>query len=528
MSSRLLLRLTMSVLAPFALMGMECEPEGGGMLPPERPTEEPRPTAEDPEEPHDEPEHPEGKLPEEPGPEDDPPAVPVDDLAITGVSLYQAVEIPLGSDEGTFAPVIANKGALLRAFIEPLDGFVPRMLRAEWTVEDGEELSVIDVEVRVNGASDPMALDSTINLELDADLVTPSARISLALVEPSPGPEETGERYSDGAVWPSDGDFVSLGAIDIGDGITVRLVPLQYAADGSGRLPDTTADWVETLRGAVMDLTPAPDAVVWVDAPMTLNAPLAASGSGWSDALVQLTDLREARNVRDYEYVYGLVNPAETYDDYCGRSCVAGLSWRATDPSQAFARTSMGIGYVGTSAQDTFIHELGHAHGRQHTPCGGPANPDPAYPYEGGLIGQTGWDAGAGELIDTDHGDLMGYCRPRWVSDYTYGAFADRMAYLHAAPYVLSAPGWPKDVYVVELPLKRQPRIVGELTLRQPPSGELRAIEVLDGTGRVLYGTEVASQTFEHTGDEVLFLPVPAHREAAEVRIDKTTVPLPR
>lgn len=534
MSSRLLLRLTLSLLAPFALMGMECEPEAGGMLPPEGPIEEPRPSAEDPEEPHDgpghpeDPEHPEGELPEEPSPEDHPPAVPVEDLAITGVSLYQAVEIPLGTDEGSFAPVIANKGALLRAFVEPLEGFMPRMVVAEWTVEDGEEVRVIEVEVRVNGASDPMELDSTLNIELEADLVTPSTRVSLELVEPPPGPEETGERRSDGAIWPSDGDSVSLGAVDIGDGITVRLVPLQYAADGSDRLPDTTADWVDTLRGAVMGLTPAPDAVVWVDAPMTLREPLAASGSGWSDALVQLTDLREVRNVRDDEYVYGLVNPADTYGEYCGSSCVAGLSWRATDPSQAFARTSMGIGYVGASAQDTFIHELGHAHGRQHTPCGGPANPDPAYPYEGGLIGQTGWDAGAGELIDIDHGDLMGYCRPRWVSDYTYGAFADRMAYLHAAPYVVSAPGWPKDVYVVELPLKRQPRVVGELTLRQPPTGELRVLEVLNGSGDVLYATEVASQIFEHTGDEILFVPVPASRQAVELRVDGSTIPLPR
>jgi hypothetical protein len=67
-------------------------------------------------------------------------------------------------------------------------------------------------------------------------------------------------------------------------------------------------------------------------------------------------------------------------------------------------------------------HEEGHNFGRQHSPCGGARNPDPAYPYPGGLIGVPGWDVFAlsGNLKPTTDSDIMGYCSNQWISDYVY------------------------------------------------------------------------------------------------------------
>ena len=55
--------------------------------------------------------------------------------------------------------------------------------------------------------------------------------------------------------------------------------------------------------------------------------------------------------------------------------------------------------------------------------CGGPANPDPAYPHAGGRVAHPGWDVHTGELHSSaQRYDLMSYCDPTWSSDYTYEA----------------------------------------------------------------------------------------------------------
>jgi hypothetical protein len=93
----------------------------------------------------------------------------------------------------------------------------------------------------------------------------------------------------------------------------------------------------------------------------------------------------------------------------------------------------LGIGYLGQpaalgfdvlpEAAGTLAHELGHNFDRRHTPCGNPAGPDPAYPYAEAAIGVFGYDLSSGVVkTPTADKDLMSYCRPRWVSDYTYQA----------------------------------------------------------------------------------------------------------
>ena len=42
-----------------------------------------------------------------------------------------------------------------------------------------------------------------------------------------------------------------------------------------------------------------------------------------------------------------------------------------------------------TSALETMQHELGHNFSLMHTDCGGPAGPDPDFPYAGALMGNA-------------------------------------------------------------------------------------------------------------------------------------------
>jgi hypothetical protein len=73
-----------------------------------------------------------------------------------------------------------------------------------------------------------------------------------------------------------------------------------------------------------------------------------------------------------------------------------------------------------TGAPGTIAHELGHNWGRAHAPCGGPNGVDPAYPYPNARIGVYGFDIVSRQVVDALTRDVMSYCSPDWVSDYTY------------------------------------------------------------------------------------------------------------
>ncbi|HKT79988.1 MAG TPA: hypothetical protein VJP86_07180 [Vicinamibacterales bacterium] len=83
------------------------------------------------------------------------------------------------------------------------------------------------------------------------------------------------------------------------------------------------------------------------------------------------------------------------------------------------------------SANDglTMAHELGHACGFQHAPCGTPGDPDtPAYePYDPAgtaqaSIGEYGLNTSNGSIPSpATFKDMMAYCAPRWISLYNHG-----------------------------------------------------------------------------------------------------------
>ena len=91
-----------------------------------------------------------------------------------------------------------------------------------------------------------------------------------------------------------------------------------------------------------------------------------------------------------------------------------------------------GIGNIGrrtaysvTNAQ-VIAHEFGHNFSLPHAPCGGALGVDPAYPYPNASTGIYGYDfngeiSGTQGLVSPDeHHDLMSYCAPYWISDFTF------------------------------------------------------------------------------------------------------------
>ena len=117
---------------------------------------------------------------------------------------------------------------------------------------------------------------------------------------------------------------------------------------------------------------------------------------------------------------------------------MAGLS-NLGSANQVWSRSSIGLGYSQNNlAAETLVHEVGHAHGRYHAPCGGASGTDPAFPYPGAKIGTWGYDLIEKDLLDPNvYTDIMGYCNRIWVSDYTYDALWERIDQLSTQARVI-------------------------------------------------------------------------------------------
>lgn len=351
---------------------------------------------------------------------------------IQQVSIYQGPEriLALGhTPQPSAVPLVAGRDALLRVFYQPAPEHIGKTVLAR--LEIGGHDQPLEFETAVGSGSTQEALESTINFLVPGDLIGEQFEYRVSILE-------QGEVDHLDAHHPIEG--LEAHAVQ-GPRNTFRivLVPFQYNADGSGRVPDLGPEGAEIYRQRLLQLYPVSDVELVVREPVPWNQPIAANGGGWQEVGIQLSNIREAEKPSDDWYYYGIFQPASSLYQYCGQGCLLGVTLLNDQPVEQgnpMLRIALGVGFPEVGPGTT-AHELGHAHGRMHAPCGpGVQQIDPAFPHAGGGIGPWSWDIVSQQLVNpASVTDMMGYCDNEWISDYSYAALLARGQHVNAPLY---------------------------------------------------------------------------------------------
>ena len=335
-------------------------------------------------------------------------------LKIDGMYLTQSVQTYSGA-----VPLVKDRNGYLRVFVTANQSNVAQPAVRVRFYNGINPTPVQTLTINSPGLSTPLSpdessLSNSWNVAVPGSLIQPNLKI-LADVDPSNTVVEANE---------GDNNFPASGlalAMDVRttSAFSVRFVPvLQQVAGRLGNVSDGNKDQVlaETMK---MHPLAAYDADVRTT-PYISGAPAldAGNASTWTQVLSEVNTLRQT-DVSS-RYYFGVVNPNYS-------SGIAGVGYV---PGQA----ALGWDKL-PSASGVAAHEWGHNWGRSHAPCGvSPA--DPAYPYADAATGVYGMDVATATLKPPTTKDLMSYCNPEWISDYTYKAVID---YRSANPDVASA-----------------------------------------------------------------------------------------
>jgi hypothetical protein len=409
-------------------------------------------------------------------------------ITVAEVAVFQAVKVSVAKAGAKVttraAQVVAGRDALVRVYVTPDGNAAGKALTAELKVSGaGGEQLYKDAKSLTRASTDD-ALASTFNFEVPGAVLGVGAQYSVAVTDPSlPGVRGT---ESSTARYPADGSLEAFDAKSTGKQLKVQLVPFQYNADGSGRLADTSPAQVERYRQGFFKMYPVAAVDVTVHAPVAWSTAISAGGSGFSSALQAMVRLRQQDGAPADLYYMGIFSPAPSLSQYCQGGCVMGLSGLISDPRDSAGRASVGVGFAGDQSVATAVHEVGHAHGRSHAPCGGAAGADRSFPYAGGGIGSWGYDLVSKQLLPpTRFKDFMGYCSPEWISDYNYNAIFRRVQAVNGVPTTALRFTEPRDFRIVSV--EPDGRLVwgDAVTLRESPVNEPRTVRYVAADGAI-------------------------------------------
>ncbi len=313
-------------------------------------------------------------------------------LSAAAVYVNQVVQNLEGS-----VPLIAGRDALLRVFVtgDQVSYYEPRAYAD--LIQDGSVVhtAAMGPPHLIPDAVSERWLIESFNAVIPGDVIQPGVKLSVELDPDGVVPLGPGSQLR----VPAEGA--------LGLNVTVlpahrqTIVPVLAATDTDEQI----LNWTRGMTAASPHLGFARTVLPIGELEFTLHDPVhttadLATNTGWLQLIREMAVIwaMEGRS----GYYYGAVVPPRN-------SASGGLGYIGFPVS------------VGANRDNTFAHELGHNLSLRHAPCGGAGGPDPAFPYNGGSIGVWGYNPQTGGVVDpVVYKDLMGYCSPDWISDYSF------------------------------------------------------------------------------------------------------------
>lgn len=336
------------------------------------------------------------------------------DLTIGAMYLTQSTQTLNGA-----VPLVQNRDGYLRVFVvaNQANSAAPQV-RVRFYVNgalQGSPTMIAAPSLSVPTSVNQSALGNSWNVAVPGSMINPGLAI-LADIDPSHAIPES-QRANNS--FPVSGTPLALTVKTLSP-FYIRFIPVKQSVNNlTGNVSNANKD---ALLEKTMKIHPISSYNADVHATYTTNAFALTGGNGngsWGSILGEMLALRVAEgSPRNY---FGIVKTSYT-------SGIAGISYIGGGAS---------LGYDGSNEVEIISHELGHAWGRLHAPCGINGNTDPNYPYSSGNIGVYGLDVATATLYPPASAEVMSYCHPQWISDYTYtGVYNWRVGHPSAPDFV--------------------------------------------------------------------------------------------